>query len=194
MATKVSLISMEKGWIEERNRAWCTYAVEKWMSSLLFFLILSIWALCANCFLGTASFTITFYALRRRIGGYHANNQWTCLLSSVLLVVVVTLFIGPITLQLTLPVIIILNTLSLGMSLFIKPVYPEQVHFSVEEEEGNIKRKNRILLIVFAVQLLSIPLFGMHVIAYTFWGISAATVTVLIEKIRIERNKHYEEN
>lgn len=187
IACQIANYSVKHGWINDDDFAICCYAFERWLLSLLFLLTqVIIFALIGKLFEAFAYITIVI-ALRRRMGGIHASNEFLCLVISTTSSVSSVFIFGPLIGQLP-PVAIIIGDLALILcAFFLKPSYPTQVHFNKEEIYGNIRRKNLILLVLLFLQVLSNKWLGFHFIIYSSIGLLFVSITVIIGKIYLRK-------
>lgn len=181
-AESLANICCSRGWVQEELRPWCIYTLEKWLGILFFFSVVVLWAILSGQCIETAAFLIPFYSLRRRMGGCHAKSALTCFLISIGSVIVVGLIIGSLLLVLPGWLLIVADALVVATALILRPAYPPQVQFSAKEEEANSRRKNKLLILFFFLQLFSIPFTDKRILAYSFCGITFCVITVIIQK------------
>ena len=193
-AIKITSLCIGKQWIDAEDRDWCIYTVEKWIMILLFFSAIIIWMVGSGKYIETIATVGSFYAIRRRAGGYHAPHPWICLLTSATIVIAsTTLFCSTIS-RLPCGVFWGLNLAAVTIAIIVRPEYPPQANFSASEKRENTKRKNILLFFLLVCQLIVSVIYDMNMIVVgIFVGINIATLTVIIEKITSTRRKIYNE-
>ena len=164
-AEELADICCKRGWIQEGLRPWCIYSLEKWLSIMLFFSAAIVWASFSDLYVETVSFLIPFYSLRRRLGGCHTKNAYFCFFISIISVMI----------------LMIVDSIVVIIAIVIRPTYPPQVHFTQKEITANFYKKNDLINIFFAIQLIS-GFFGKQILAYSLCGISFCITTVIIQK------------
>ena len=80
---KLVLLCLRKGYISDTQAPWLHYAIEK--RATLFLVAIPFWLLgiYISTFEAATAFLFSFYFLRERTSGYHANNVWLCLVLSL---------------------------------------------------------------------------------------------------------------
>jgi accessory gene regulator protein AgrB len=94
--------------------------------------------------------------MRRRIGGWHAASALQCQVFSFLLTTTNVLAFGPILEKAPTP---FLGLITIGLSvvaLFVKPIYPAQLHFTDEIKKQNNRKKNHLVLLVILLQIIAL--------------------------------------
>ena len=167
LSIAIAEASISRGWIKAQDKLWCTYAVEKKLIALCFFLLMIPFALLLNVLPQTAVFSCVFYLLRRRFGGWHAPYAWLCQVISIALMLAVTLLAGPAMMKFPSLVIWGMDAVVMAIAIMRSPVYPPQLHFSQEIKRANAKKKNLLLIIVLALQL-GVGIFVKDVLVYSF--------------------------
>ena len=170
---------ISRGWIEAQKKSWCAYAVEKKLISLCFFLLMIPLAVVLDVLPQATVFSFDFYLLRR-YGGWHAPYAWLCQVISIALVLVVTLFVGPVIMQLPSLVVWGADTIVVTVAIMQPPVYPPQLHFDQEIKRANTNKKNLVLLIVLGLQL-GLGIFVKDVLVYSLLAVLAGIISVYIE-------------
>lgn len=131
-------------WISKSQLEWCIYALEKWINSLstfFFFLILSVpTGKCVQTF----AFFLTFFSLRRRLGGWHAKHAWSCQMTGIILMLFVVYLLGPKLEVLDFQFIALMDVLVLLMGFIVTPIYPPQLNFTYSAV--NITNEKKTLL------------------------------------------------
>lgn len=183
MAIKLTGYCVAKNWIDDSKFAWCSYAIEKQIGASIFFVITLIIALIFSSFVETISFAAVFYIFRSRMGGWHAKHAWSCQMISTGITVLVILLIGPAIERINPFPVLIANFVLIAGMLIIKPVYPLQVHFTQEEMHANYRQKNKMLLILSLIQAISCIFISSKITIYSFLGLIATAITVVLEYI-----------
>ena len=182
---------ISKRWIDARDQNWGIYVIETKLLASVFFCVIIALAIILNALPQTIIFTLVFYHLRRRIGGYHAPNAWICQIASIGIVYCVALLIGPALEQVPLPVIIFVNLIVLIFALIRQPVYPPQTQFDDIVVVANNRKKNIMLLLIATIQLVC-GYFYSNVVVYSFLGVLTGLVSVYIELLRQKKEDHNE--
>lgn len=191
---KVSICFAEaccsKGWITTEETPWCAYAMERKLITILFFVLLLPVVIILGVVKEATIFSFVMYFLRRRYGGWHAPYLWLCQGISIFLVLIVTLVIGPYLLTLPLQLIWGLDVALMVLAFLQKPVYQPQMHFDENVIRANRRKKDQLLVFIFAVQTALYALDNSFLI-YSFLGVLTGVVSVYIELLQqlINREK-----
>lgn len=174
---------LHRQWISKSQLEWCVYALEKWINSLstvFFFLLLSVpTEKCVQTF----AFFLTFFSLRRRLGGWHAKHAWSCQAIGILLMLFVIYLLGPKLEVLDLQFIALMDVLVLLVGFIVTPIYPPQLNFTYSAVKHNKREKNFTLVIIIAFQILSVFVSTNFVILYSALGIFVSVIALVPEKI-----------
>lgn len=183
-----------KGWITTEETPWCAYAMERKLITVLFFVLLLPVVLILDVLKEAAIFSFVMYFLRRRYGGWHAPYLWLCQGLSILLVLIVTLVIGPRLLTFPMQLIWSADIALIVLAFFQKPVYQPQMHFDENVIRANRRKKDQLLVFVFAAQVVLYVLDNSFLI-YSFLGVLTGVVSVYIELLQqlINRERNYYE-
>lgn len=192
IAKSLSEYSLAKHWINPDDQEWCIYAIETKLLSIVFFFAMAVLALILNAIPQTSIFTLTFYNLRRRIGGYHAPHAWVCLLISICVTFCITHLIGPALEQIPYGTVIAIDILALTTAMVKKPVYPPQTQFNNAVVAANNRRKNVILFIIAIVQFVCFRFYP-YVLVYSFLAVLTGLISVYIELFRQMIMEGYDE-
>ena len=181
IAKRLANSCVEQEWISEHDRIWCVYAIEKKLLSCGFFSMLILVAICLRVLPQTLLFSVPFYILRRRFGGWHAPCVWLCQIISAILVALAVFIMGPyIIKQWTLQQIWCANMGVMVLAWNRTPVYPPQLHFDSGITIANNRKKNVIVLVATVVQVC----FGcmyQSVLVYIFLAVLTGVISVYIE-------------
>lgn len=178
---------IKREWIEIQDRDWCIYAIEKRIITIPFWIFIFLWLISTNLYVETFSFLIPFYALRRRMGGWHAPNCYVCFIMSVSIVILSVGVFGKIISTFSNLTIVFLSLVVINTAMLMKPVYPTQVHFSTAEIICNNKIKNRITFVILLLQFVFLLIGKIFPIIYSSLGITMVIISVQAEKIKQER-------
>lgn len=190
LACQIAAYSANRGWIDNVECAICCYAFERRLMQVVFLLVqVLIYAPTGKIPEAFIYITVVFL-FRRRIGGIHANSAWLCQVISTAVVLISVFFLGPLVEKLPPKSICVFDTLLILGLFFIKPSYPIQVHFSPHDIEGNIRRKNILLILLIIAQALTAEWFGMLFITYSSLGLLLVILAVLIGNICEREGKH----
>lgn len=116
--------------IREEDAPWFKYGLEKRITTVIVmvpFLIIA--ALLTNLFTAL-SFFISFYALRSRTNGFHANHFWSCCIFSILIEIFFLCIIYPL---LTRTAIYITSFGGMIIIFFLAPYNHSNMHLSKQE-------------------------------------------------------------
>lgn len=152
-----------------------------------------LWMCVSGKYIETLSFACTFYVLRSRMGGYHAKLPWLCVTTSIVIVITITMLIGPLLSRIPLLPSLIGSFLIYIVTYFTKPIYPPQANFTREAIVENNKKKNHLLIIVFLLQTSASLASLFNIGTYLFCGVLLTQILVSIEKARQHKGgKNYE--
>lgn len=182
LAYQIASHSVARGWIGDDDLAICCYAVERRLLSAFFFLVLSLTVAPLKKIPEAIIFASVVLAFRQRMGGIHANNEWTCLFISISSVLISVAILGPYFGRLSVKVIYTFCVVVVTFTFFLEPSYPPQVHFDQQAIVANTKRKNVLLAMLALLQIVSVRWFGSFFIIYSSLGLSFVDITVIIGK------------
>lgn len=189
LATSITQYSVTHDWIESSQYDWCRYALEKQLCKTLFFLVCLVLTIITHLWIQVGAFVFTFYLFRCRMGGWHANAIWSCQILSFVLLVGITLFIGPAVEYIPLFALIAIDTIIIIATYFVPPVYPKEAHFTQEIKRSNIQKKNAFLLILVVLQVLSMTIFGPLFLIYGMLGLVFTDISVLLQYFKIKNER-----
>lgn len=155
---------LHRQWISKSQLEWCVYALEKWINSLSTFFFSLILSVPTGKCVQTFAFFLTFFSLRRRLGGWHAKHAWSCQMTGIILMLFVVYLLGPKLEGLDTRLLAIMDILSLFLCLVATPVYPPQLSFTSSAVRHNKRKKNTTLVVIILIQIFS--LFFRHVSWY----------------------------
>ena len=178
----LSDVFCKRGWIDLDSYDWCVYALEKRLGLLLFISAVALWMGISGLYVESMAFLVPFYFLRRRMGGCHAKSSCVCFFISIGLVIFSSSFLGRMLLPLPISILFTLNLICVLFAMHLRPAYPPQIHFSIQEITANYIRKNYLLLLILLIQCLSLILYDKRILVYSQCGIVLCNITVLIEK------------
>ena len=194
ISDRLTRLVINNGWVSNDDFEWCSYALEKRISQILFLTVVMIWAAVRHLTIEALVFVIVFHSFRRRMGGWHAKHAWVCQLTSLALVILSVGYIGTFFLTINPNIIIVSDLLLLCYASFLKPEYPIQVHFTERETIGNIKKKNLLLLLILFLQCVTWIFLSVDIAVYSFVGLAVAVLSVIVPKIKLERGVQNETN
>lgn len=179
-----------RGWITTEDTPWCAYAMERKLITMLFFVLLLPVVLILDVLKEAAIFSFVMYFLRRRYGGWHAPYLWLCQGLSILLVLIVTLVIGPRLLTFPGQSVWGVDVALMALAFLQKPVYQPQMHFDENIIKANCRKKNQLLIFLFVAQTVLYALDNSFLI-YSFLGVLTGVTSVYIELLQqfINREK-----
>ena len=185
-----------RGLISENDISWCAYLLIRWFGSATLCLILFAIATVLGRSVELFFFCFCLFALRRRIGGWHAESAWICQLVSVSSTLFFVYIVGPLC-ESQPASFAIFGCLIVTICAFIlRPVYPPQTHFSQAVHQANIRKKNILLIWIIAVQIVSIPIADLTVMIHCTLGIFVALISLIAEAYnqKIKGGNNNEEN
>lgn len=187
-AERLTEICCKRNWIDEDARAWCVYALEKWIGLSLFFTAVLVWMVLSRRYVETVAFLGPFYLIRRRMGGCHAKSACSCFFISLGLVVFVSRFLGDWLMLLPLRLLLMLDCAIIAILLSLRPAYPPQVNFGEAEKKANNKRKNVLLIAVLFAQLVSAYFIDTRILSHSLCGLMLSAATIIIQKNILKRS------
>ena len=183
LATRVATIALNRRLICKDRFAWCVYCLEKLLLKLLFVVWLILLVLVTKRYVEIIAFLTGFLPLRSKLGGWHAKRAWVCQVVSFLLILglccVLSAYISNIP-----NVISACIAFCVLIAAFIaKPVYSPQLHFDSQIRDANFHKKNKIILIIFIVQIICFVTHKVVIFDYLTLGVLIPLVSLLIEHI-----------
>lgn len=179
---------VEEKIIDQQELDWLVYGLERRITSTVtavFFMLVGIYL--ANM-LSVIAFMVSFYFLRMRTNGYHANSFIACLSFSLLLEIFFLKFVLP---TLNLLLFLSLNFVSLLVVFLFAPFASRNMHLS-EAELKACRKSSRIRISV---------LFTASILLYTFGELNISkgitlgiTMTALLLIIAYIKDKGENEN
>lgn len=144
LINKLVELCVAKEIIKPENKDWFRYGIEKRLSTICVGIPFFLLAILLSDFLTATAFFISFFFLRSRINGYHANSIIQCLMVSLGLEI---LFLGLINPILNSAVMGILMTAAVALVFFLAPY--NHPNMALTKEEILVCRKSaRIRIIV----------------------------------------------
>ena len=168
LCKRIASFYVQNGYIHSNQQAWCTYTLEKSITSFLFMSALLLIGCCLTNPLNIISFLISLFLIRQRSGGYHAFSPVKCLLGSLMLLLIS--FFGFRVLQLLASRWSIILLISATVILCMTPaVNHPSLHLLEKELRQNHRLSMRISLCEFVILLfcLHCPLTQ----EFSMWGI-----------------------
>lgn len=170
---------VKRNWIKAIDMDWCIYAVETKLLFCAFLTLTGIITWLLGALVEASIFVFVFCLLRSHMGGWHAPFAWLCQTISLSLVLLCTLILGPEIRMLRQEVLWGINIFALIIAYITKPVFPVQMHATEDVLIENTKIKNRILLLIFCVQVISFRFTQVFVI-YSFLGTLFCVISIII--------------
>ena len=170
---------VKRNWIKAIDMDWCIYAVEAKLLFCAFLTLTGIITWLLGALVEASIFVFVFCLLRSHMGGWHAPFAWLCQTISLSLVLLCTLILGPAIRMLRQEVLWGINIFALIIAYITKPVFPVQMHATEDVLIENTKIKNRILLLIFCVQVISFRFTQVFVI-YSFLGTLFCVISIII--------------
>lgn len=187
IATLVTQHSISRNWIDVSQCGWCQYALEKQLGKTLFFFICLLLMVVTHKWVEMISFTFVFYCFRMRMGGCHANHVWSCQLISLGLVILFIFVIGPFMECIWQPIIIAIDITAITITYFVRPVYPEEVHFTHAVAVSNTKKKNKLLLVLAVSHIIGLMMHSTLFLTYSLLALLITDVSVLLQYFKRQK-------
>lgn len=111
---------VKEGILTSQDISWFKYGLEKRISTILVGIPFLIIAFMLSDFLCAISFFITYFFVRKYLGGYHAKTVWGCVAFSLSIELI---FLGVLKHILNLPVIFAIIGISIIATLKLAPYY-----------------------------------------------------------------------
>lgn len=189
LACSIADICRERNWVTEDRHSWCVYAIERKINTWTLCVILLIIALAMQRLAQTLLFFGSVTALRRRLGGWHAQSAWGCQLVSIVSVLMCVFVFGPCIERASTHLILILIAVMFFAYFVVEPVYPKQLHFTEADGIANNKKKKQILFVMFVGQTIGIALGTKVIAVYCLLGMLMAYISLIAEKCMQEKRK-----
>lgn len=170
---------VKRNWIKAIDMDWCIYAVETKLLFCAFLTLTGIITWLLGALVEASIFVFVFCLLRSHMGGWHASFAWLCQIISLSLVLLCTLILGPAIQMLCQEALWGINIFALIIAFITSPVFPVQMHTTEDVLIENAKIKNRILLLIFCIQVISAQFTQVFVI-YSFLGILFCVISIII--------------
>lgn len=138
--------------------------------------------------LGTIIYLIGLYCIRVLAGGYHANTQEACLMSSIIIYSSIVVINSYVTLKANL-ILVILAAICYLSVLAMGPILNGKREFSYEEIR-NVKKKIRIVLALELVVTIVLFQFNYELYKFAIYAILSEGMVLIMGKIKYwELNK-----
>lgn len=168
---------------------WLKYGLEKRISTIIVGVPFLIIAYTISNFLCASSFFVTYFYVRKYIGGYHAKSVLGCLAFSLLLELV---FLGMLPHLLTTPVLLGVLGISVFSTLKFAPYNHPNLHLSHEEIKACQKSGRQRVCVASLIGAIAC-LAGLKDIANGCTiGIAMVTALLCLGYINDWRNTYYE--
>lgn len=122
--------SLKNGIVTENNLPWFRYGIEKRLTTIVVMIPFFILAVLLTNIYVTCVFLLSFYLLRSRMNGYHANKFTRCFIHSLLLEVVCLLLIYPLLNQIS---VYALSIICFTLIFILAPYNHPNMHLNKEE-------------------------------------------------------------
>lgn len=193
LSGKLANKCLKRHWIEPEQLEWLQYAIEKRFNGAVAFFILTVLAICESKPVEIYIYAVSVITLRRRLGGWHAKHLLTCQVFGLLVTAFCINVIGPLLMDSSLCIIVLLDLFILVSAFLANPIYPPQAHFSGEVNILNKKKKHYIVLVIILVQMLACFFHNLTVILYSMLGVATSLIALVIQtEISDERRKNHE--
>ena len=189
IAASITRYSISRNWIDDSQREWCQYAMEKQLGQLLFGCMSLVLMICTQTWLPMISFISVCYLFRARMGGWHARHIWSCQLLSMGTVIVAVFVLGPIIEQINCHLLFCIDALIILVTLIMPPIYPIEAHFSQSVKKANAKRKNQMLVCLLILQFISLLAGGTEFILYSLIGLVFTDFSVFLQYLNSKEDE-----
>ena len=179
LSIRIAEACIKRNWIKAIDKDWCIYTVETKLLFCAFLILAGIITWLLGVLVEASIFIFVFCLLRSHMGGWHAPFAWLCQIISLSLVLLCTLILGPAIQMLCQEALWGINIFALIIAYITKPVFPVQMHATEDVLIENTKIKNRILLLIFCVQVISFRFTQVFVI-YSFLGTLFCVISIII--------------
>ena len=182
---------VEEKIIAQQELDWLVYGLERRITSTasaVFFLIVGIYL--ANA-LSVITFMVSFYFLRVRTNGYHANSFVACLFFSLVLEMIFLKFVLPIV---NLLVFLLLNFASLFVIFLLAPFANRNMHLNEEEFKACRKSSRIRISALFAVAILLYTFGEFNVSKGITLGITMTALLLIIAYIKDKGEGEHEKS
>lgn len=168
--------------IDQQHFSHLQYKTEILLRTLVFMLCLILLSAITHLQIEIGILTLTIYLFRKRMGGWHASRPWICFIISLALILIMTLIVAPLATNAPKSMFFLLCLALDFVVAILPPAFPPQLHFSTQEKNANIKRKNQLLVIVIIIQIIAFLWCDFRIVIYTFFGLAITVISVLLEK------------
>ena len=179
LSIRIAEACVKRQWIKAIDMDWCIYVVETKLLFCAFLTLAGIITWLLGVLVETSIFVFAFCLLRSHMGGWHAPFAWLCQIISLSLILFCTLILGPAIHMLCQEALWGINIFVLIIAFIIKPAFPVQMHATEDVLIENAKIKNRILLLLFCIQVISFS-FTKVITIYSFLGILFCVISIII--------------
>ena len=154
LATRITKDFIRKGIIDDDSADWFQYGLEKRISTVLTSVIFFLVAIRISGFWVAFMYLSSFYFLRIRINGYHANTYIGCLFASIFLEVILLKGVLPL---LNKDITVLLNAISFATILIWAPFNHPNMHLSdCELHACKIGARIRVLILMLLEIVLKV--------------------------------------
>lgn len=150
----LTVYCIQKGIVREADALWFKYALEKRISTACIALPFFILAVIFSNFFTASCFFLSFYILRSKTNGFHANSLLGCICISLLVEVFLFLVIYP---YLNTLANCVLNTICGALIMILSPFNHPSMSYSEKERiacRSHARRNVCIFLLVAAISIL----------------------------------------
>ena len=168
--------------IDQQHFSHLQYKTEIFLQSMVFVFCIILLSAITHLQIETGILTLTIYLFRKRMGGWHASRPWICFIISLALILIMTLIVAPLANDAPKSIFFLVCLALDFVVAILPPAFPPQLHFSTQEKNANIKRKNQLLVVVIAIQIIAFLWCDFRIDIYTFLGLAITVFSVLLEK------------
>lgn len=178
--------------ISAKLAPWLAYALTHFCLSLIGYSFLLILGYFLVGIFPAAVFLLSFVALRRYVGGWHAASPIKCMLVSAAFEFAHLYLLYRLFTKTSLAVILIYFSVSVVTILLLAPLLPKSLHASQREFKAS-KLLSHIILAVEIFLAVVLYLRGLYslFICVTL-GIGCAALSLVIEKISLKKSEEFQ--
>lgn len=150
------------------------------LSKIIITAIVFVLALLLDALVPIALFTLCFWGIKKHIGGWHAESELVCFLTSIISVVAIPLLCRFLPVILSIPFILIAFVLVIKLAPAIHRNNPK-----TEEQYILCKKKVRVITLLYILINLAVYFSPLRIYAiYLSCGLMASALTLLIPNAR----------
>ena len=191
LVNKVTGYCVKEELIKPEDVPWFKYGLEKRLSTTVVGIPFLVVAFAISNYLCAISFFVTYFLVKKYMGGYHAMTIWGCLAFSLLLELV---FLGVLPHFMTAPVLLGMLGISILAIIKLAPYNHPNLHLTHEEMAICRKKVHSRTCIASLVNVIACFASNEEIAKGCTVGIAMAATLLCLGYINDWRNSHYEKN